>query len=210
MYATGPSLVRWRLDRRAATAHAEVLDVERSTRRRRQTGGSQVPRNVSSGLSALARAHKHDLFTRGHRSHDFGDGRTPGELVFVADPDRGQHRGRRLAPRVCSRPRRRSDRVRRARRRGHRAARHRNGEHPTTRPRPAPVARGSRPRGRTCTHADVTLAVVVPRSSPGAAPSDMHGQMHAAEPHVSHSSSRDARQSPLVTHFVSGPDGRRR
>jgi carotenoid cleavage dioxygenase len=86
-YTTGPSLVRWTLDRRAATAHAEVLDPTlhtSATSKRRQPGAVQrFLWTVSAG-----RAHKHDLFTRGHSSHDFGDGRTPGELVFVADPDR--------------------------------------------------------------------------------------------------------------------------
>jgi 8'-apo-carotenoid 13,14-cleaving dioxygenase len=87
VYATGPSLVRWTLDRRAATAHCEVLDatVHTSATTTRCPPGTP-PRflwTVGAGT-----AHKHDLFTGGHRCHDFGDGRTPGDLVFIADPDR--------------------------------------------------------------------------------------------------------------------------
>ena len=87
VYATGPSLVRWTLDRRAATAHCEVLDATLhtfATSNRRHPGSAQrFLWTVGAGT-----AHKHDLFTGGHRCHDFGDGRTPGELVFIADPDR--------------------------------------------------------------------------------------------------------------------------
>ena len=104
VHATGPSLVRWTLDRRAATAHCEVLDptLHRSaTSNRRQPGTPQrFLWTVGAGT-----AHKHDLLTGGHRCHDFGDGRTPGELVFVADLDRSEHRGRWLARRI--RPRQR-------------------------------------------------------------------------------------------------------
>ena len=86
-YATGPTLVRWTLDRRAGTAHCEVLDPTvhtSATSNRRQPGSAQrFLWTVGAGT-----AHKHDLFTGGHRRHDFGDGRTPGELVFIADPDR--------------------------------------------------------------------------------------------------------------------------
>ena len=87
VYAIGPSLVRWTLDRRAATAHCEVLEATlhtSATTNRRPPG--TPPRflwTVGAGT-----AHKHDLFTGGHRGHDFGDDRTPGELVFIADPDR--------------------------------------------------------------------------------------------------------------------------
>ena len=88
MHATGPSLVRWTLDRRAATAHCEVLDATLHTfatsNWRRQPGSAQrFLWTVGPGT-----AHKHDLFTGGRRGHDFGDGRTPGELVFIADPHR--------------------------------------------------------------------------------------------------------------------------
>jgi carotenoid cleavage dioxygenase len=86
-YAIGPSLVRWTLDRRAATAQCEVLDptpYTSATSNRRQPGS---PQRFLWTVGAGA-AHKHDLFTGGRRWHDFGDGRTPGELVFVADPDR--------------------------------------------------------------------------------------------------------------------------
>ena len=87
MHATGPSLVRWTLDRRAATTHYEVLDATLhtfATSNRRQPGSAQrFLWTVGAGT-----AHKHDLLTGGHRCHDFGDGRTPGELVFIADPDR--------------------------------------------------------------------------------------------------------------------------
>jgi carotenoid cleavage dioxygenase len=86
-YATGPSLVRWMLDRRAGTTHCEVLDPTvhtSATSNRRQPGSAQrFLWTVGAGS-----AHKHDLFTGGHRWHDFGDGRTPDELVFIADPDR--------------------------------------------------------------------------------------------------------------------------
>jgi len=86
-YVTGPSLVRWTLDRRAATAHSEVLDpaVQAfATRNWRRRGCAQAFLwTVGAGM-----ARKHDLVTGGRRWHDFGEGRTPGELVFVADPDR--------------------------------------------------------------------------------------------------------------------------
>ena len=67
VYATGPSLVRWTLDRRAATAHCEVLDPTlhtSATSNRRQPGSAQrFLWTVGAGT-----AHKHDLFTGGHRS----------------------------------------------------------------------------------------------------------------------------------------------
>jgi carotenoid cleavage dioxygenase len=87
VYATGPSLVRWTLDRRMATANCEVLDPTPHTS---ATGHSQQPGSAQRFLWTVdaGTAHKHDLVTRGHRSHVFGDGRTPGELVFIADPDR--------------------------------------------------------------------------------------------------------------------------
>jgi 8'-apo-carotenoid 13,14-cleaving dioxygenase len=86
VHAIGPSLVRWTLDRRAATAHCDVLDAapHRFATSNRQYRGA--PRFLWTG--AAGTAHKRDLVTGGPRSHDFGDGRTPGELVFVADPDR--------------------------------------------------------------------------------------------------------------------------
>jgi carotenoid cleavage dioxygenase len=87
VYATGPSLVRWTLDRRAVTARCEVLDATLhtfATSNWRQPGSAQrFLWTVGAGT-----VHKHDLFSGGHRCHDFGDGRTPGELVFIADPDR--------------------------------------------------------------------------------------------------------------------------
>jgi carotenoid cleavage dioxygenase-like enzyme len=86
VHATGPSLVRWTLDRRAAV-RCEVLDptlVRFATSNRRQPG---TPQRFLWTVGASA-AHKLDLFTGGRRSHAFGDSRTPGELVFVADLDR--------------------------------------------------------------------------------------------------------------------------
>ena len=56
-------------------------------RSRRATGSTRRAQRFLWTVGA-GTAHKHDLVTGGHRSHDFGDGRTPGELVFVADPDR--------------------------------------------------------------------------------------------------------------------------
>jgi carotenoid cleavage dioxygenase-like enzyme len=86
VHATGPSLIRWTLDRRAATPHCVVLDAAPhhfATSNGRRTGPSRFL--WTAGTNA---AHKHDLFTGRRRSHDFGDGRTPGALVFVADPGR--------------------------------------------------------------------------------------------------------------------------
>ena len=86
VHAAGPSLVRWTLDRRA-TAHCDVLDptLRRfATSNRRKSG---APQRFLWTVGAST-AHKHDLLTGGRRSHDFGDSRTPGELVFVADLDR--------------------------------------------------------------------------------------------------------------------------
>ena len=46
---------------------------------------------VGLGSWQLARnTHKHDLVADTRRSHDFGGGRQPGALVFVADPDRSR------------------------------------------------------------------------------------------------------------------------
>jgi 8'-apo-carotenoid 13,14-cleaving dioxygenase len=87
VYATGPSIVRWTLDRRRATAHCEALDTTLHTAacsNNQQPGSAQrFVWTVGAGT-----ANKHDLLTGRHRWHDFGDGRNPGELVFVADPDR--------------------------------------------------------------------------------------------------------------------------
>jgi 8'-apo-carotenoid 13,14-cleaving dioxygenase len=87
VYATGPSIVRWTLDRRMATAHSETLDTTRHTS---ACSNNQRPRSAQRFLWTVgARSvHKHALLTGKHRFHDFGDGRTPGELVFIADPDR--------------------------------------------------------------------------------------------------------------------------
>jgi carotenoid cleavage dioxygenase-like enzyme len=87
VYATGPSIVRWTLDRRRATAHCEALDTTRHTA---ACSNNQQPGSAQRFLwtVGVGTAHKHDLLTGGHRWHDFGDGRNPGELVFVADPDR--------------------------------------------------------------------------------------------------------------------------
>ena len=87
MYATGPSLVRWTLQRRPATAHCDVLDATphtfASSNRRRPGEAHRFLWTVGSGA-----VHKHDLLAGTRQSHDFGGGRHPGELVFVADPDR--------------------------------------------------------------------------------------------------------------------------
>jgi carotenoid cleavage dioxygenase len=87
VYATGPSLVRWTFDRRASTVESEYLDATPhtfATSNRRQLGSPQrFLWTVGSGA-----AHKHDLFTGERRSHDFADGRTSADLVYVADPDR--------------------------------------------------------------------------------------------------------------------------
>ena len=88
MYATGPSLVRWTLHRRAAIAHCEVLDATPHSVRDAATAGSSARRTVSSGPSAPAPRTSTTCSPSTRRSHDFGDGRNPGELVFVADPDR--------------------------------------------------------------------------------------------------------------------------
>jgi NADPH:quinone reductase-like Zn-dependent oxidoreductase/carotenoid cleavage dioxygenase-like enzyme len=87
VYATGPSLVRWTLDRRASTVEPEVLDAtpHRFATTNRWRAG--LPQRFLWTVSAGA-AHKHDLFTGEHRSHDFTDGRTPAELVYVADQNR--------------------------------------------------------------------------------------------------------------------------
>ena len=86
MYATGPSLVRWTLDRRASTVESEVLDATPHTfatsNRRQSSWPQRFLWTVGSGV-----AHKHDLFTGEHRSHEFGDGRTSADLVYVVDPD---------------------------------------------------------------------------------------------------------------------------
>jgi carotenoid cleavage dioxygenase len=87
VHATGPSLVRWTLDRRTATAHREVIDARFHTF---STSNRQQPDAAQRFLWTVgaATAHKHDLLTGTRRSHDFGDGRILGELVFVADGDR--------------------------------------------------------------------------------------------------------------------------
>jgi carotenoid cleavage dioxygenase-like enzyme len=87
VYATGPSLVRWTLDRRASTVESEVVDATPhtfATSNRRQPGW---PQRFLWTVGCNA-AHRHDLVTGEHRSHDFADGRTPADLVYVADPDR--------------------------------------------------------------------------------------------------------------------------
>ena len=87
VYAIGPSLVRWSLDRRVATARCEMLDATRhsfATSNPRPIGITQrLLWTVGAGA-----AHAHDLLRGGRRSHDFGAGRVPNGLVFVADPDR--------------------------------------------------------------------------------------------------------------------------
>jgi carotenoid cleavage dioxygenase-like enzyme len=87
VHATGPSLVRWTLHRRSTTVDGEVLDQaphsSPRSNRRPPDGSHRYLWTVGSGA-----AHKHDLVTGAHWHHDFGSGRHPGELAFVADPDR--------------------------------------------------------------------------------------------------------------------------
>jgi carotenoid cleavage dioxygenase len=87
VYATGPSLVRWTLQRQPTTAHSHVLDAAPrtfSTSNSRRAGAShRFLWTVGSGA-----VHKHDLLAGTRQSHDFGGGRHPGQQVFVADPDR--------------------------------------------------------------------------------------------------------------------------
>lgn len=87
VHATGSSLVRWTLRLRAATVDCDELDPaphsSPRTNRRPPDGSHRYLWTVGSGA-----AHKHDLVDGAHWRHDFGSGRSPGELAFVADPDR--------------------------------------------------------------------------------------------------------------------------
>jgi carotenoid cleavage dioxygenase-like enzyme len=82
-YATGPSLVRWTLDRRAATARCDVIDSTPHTsatiNRHHARASQRFLWTVGSGV-----LHKHDLRTGRRRSHEFGAGCTPGQILFVA------------------------------------------------------------------------------------------------------------------------------
>jgi carotenoid cleavage dioxygenase-like enzyme len=88
VYAAGPSLERWTLGRRMATAHCHVLDATPQTivgtNRPPQAAANRFLWTVGSGA-----VHKHDLSAGTRRSHTFGRGRQPGPLEFIADPDRG-------------------------------------------------------------------------------------------------------------------------
>jgi carotenoid cleavage dioxygenase-like enzyme len=87
VYVTGPSLVRWTLQRRPTTAHSQVLDATphafASSNRRPPGAAHRFLWTVGSGV-----VHKHDLFAGTRHSHEVGRGRNPGGLVFVADPRR--------------------------------------------------------------------------------------------------------------------------
>jgi len=87
VHATGPSLVRWTLHRRAATVDCDELDPEPHssprTNRRPPDGAHRYLWTVGSGA-----LHKHDLVTGAHWRHDLVVGQNPGGLAFVADPDR--------------------------------------------------------------------------------------------------------------------------
>jgi len=86
VYAIGQSLVRWTFDRRASTVQSDVLDATPhmfATSHSVRPGPHRFLWTVGAGA-----AHKHDLFGGLHRRHDFGDGRTPGELTFIADVER--------------------------------------------------------------------------------------------------------------------------
>ena len=80
VHTTGPSLVRWALHRRTATADSQVIDA--------------TPQTVASRNGCLlwtvgsGAVHEHDLVAGTRRSHDFGEGRHPGAFVFVTDPER--------------------------------------------------------------------------------------------------------------------------
>ena len=87
VYGTGPSLVRWTLDRRSTTAQSQVLDATP------QTFASSNRRPVGDAHRFLwtvgsDAVHKHDLLAGTRQSHDFGSGRHPSDHAFVADPDR--------------------------------------------------------------------------------------------------------------------------
>jgi carotenoid cleavage dioxygenase-like enzyme len=87
VYTTGPSLVRWTVDRRTTTVEAHVLDATpqsfASTNRQFLHTANRFLWTVGSGA-----VHKHDLFGGSRESHHFGRGQQPGEHVFVADPGR--------------------------------------------------------------------------------------------------------------------------
>jgi carotenoid cleavage dioxygenase-like enzyme len=88
VYATGPSLERWTLHRRATLVGCEVLDATPQAFSTRNGGlfGEALRFLWTVGSGA---AHKHDLLAGTRRSHHFDGDRDPGGLVFVADPDRG-------------------------------------------------------------------------------------------------------------------------
>ncbi len=84
--ATGPSLVRWVVHRRARTVHCEVLDATPQA-----SPSSNPPPGAARRFLwtvGAGAAHKHELPAGTRRSHDFSPGRHPGALVFIADPDR--------------------------------------------------------------------------------------------------------------------------
>ena len=83
VYATGPSLVRWTLHRRAANLHCDVLDATPQAFASSNPASNRFLWTVGTGA-----AHKHDLLAGTRQSHDFGAGRQPGELVFITDRDR--------------------------------------------------------------------------------------------------------------------------
>jgi carotenoid cleavage dioxygenase len=87
VYTTGPSLVRWILEKRATTAYSQVLD---ATPQRFASSNRQFLPSTNQFLWTVgARAvHKHDLLGGTRQSHNFDRGRHPGEHVFVADPGR--------------------------------------------------------------------------------------------------------------------------
>lgn len=88
VHVTGASLVRWTLHRPSGAVDRHELDpaphASPRSNRRPPVGTHRYLWTVGSGAT-----HKHDLLTGGHWRHDFGEGRSPGALAFVADPDRG-------------------------------------------------------------------------------------------------------------------------
>ena len=87
VYTTGPSLVRWTLERRTSTLRSQLLDATPHTSATSNNWHPGPPQRFLWTVGSGA-AHKHDLCGGERRSHDFGDGPTPAELTFVADPDR--------------------------------------------------------------------------------------------------------------------------
>ncbi len=97
-------LERWTIDPAARSVERRVLDPtpqefprideRRFGQEHRYVYSVSVPADMDPQLTGATMIYKHDLQTGVRLVHDFGDGRVPGEFVFVpASPDAGEDEG---------------------------------------------------------------------------------------------------------------------